>query len=410
MLNLAAVYDGIQRLADTMVEAAEDRADRRERTVAAFERHGQRAEWLARRADAARTSWLVARLEEPPGARYDPPPAPAAHTVVAADGSQVFADRHAAAPCFLINLGRVRLSYSDVSSAALESRPVLFTAEEDVFRGEVGERRLVGPEEVSALRAVLELEALLELAQSVDGEAVALCDGTLIPWGWATARDGSTADSRRLALLDRYFAAIDGFAALGVPLAGFISRTGAADVTHLVRVGDCDQEPVDCDHCPHLAAVTARMTARRSLTLAEAVTLPCGTAAGLSDADLFGCWLAPGQRSAVFGTRSSVYHDRPERQRVAFFYLRVGDEVSRVELPQAVAERPESVARVHAVILDQARKGGGYPVALREAHEQAVVRAADREAFERLIERSLVRHGHAVRHSAKRRAKQQPGV
>ena len=44
----------------------------------------------------------------------------------------------------------------------------------------------------------------------------------------------------------------------------------------------------------------------------------------------------------------------------------------------------------HALILDQCRRGQGYPVALSEAHEQAVVTGADRENFWQLVESSMV--------------------
>ena len=37
------------------------------------------------------------------------------------------------------------------------------------------------------------------------------------------------------------------------------------------------------------------------------------------------------------------------------------------------------------IIFDQTVKGGGYPVALTEAHEQAVVREADRLYFYQML-------------------------
>ena len=40
----------------------------------------------------------------------------------------------------------------------------------------------------------------------------------------------------------------------------------------------------------------------------------------------------------------------------------------------------------HTLIYDQCMKGQGYPVALSRAHEQAIVRAADRRAFLGIVE------------------------
>jgi hypothetical protein len=127
------------------------------------------------------------------------------------------------------------------------------------------------------------------------------------------------------------------------------------------------------------------------------------------DADLFGETLAPGQRSACFLERNTAY----ERfhQRAVFFYLNAaGAEIGRVELPEWAGEDDGVVSFVHAVIVDQIAKGQGYPVALKEAHEQAIVRTPDRLAFIELLERELVRRGRPVRHSLKDRSKQVPGV
>jgi len=65
---------------------------------------------------------------------------------------------------------------------------------------------------------------------------------------------------------------------------------------------------------------------------------------------------------------------------------------------------------VHAVVLDQGRKGAGYPVALREAHERAVVRAADRERFFTLLREALVKNGVKVAFSRKAVSKRRPAV
>ena len=45
-----------------------------------------------------------------------------------------------------------------------------------------------------------------------------------------------------------------------------------------------------------------------------------------------------------------------------------------------------SVELVHALVLDQCRRGQGYPVVLSEAHEQAVFTAADKEEFWQMVE------------------------
>jgi len=55
-------------------------------------------------------------------------------------------------------------------------------------------------------------------------------------------------------------------------------------------------------------------------------------------------------------------------------------------MPRWVAENGDLLGIVHALVLDQCRRGQGYPVALSEAHEQAVVTAADKAGFWQLVE------------------------
>ena len=100
--------------------------------------------------------------------------------------------------------------------------------------------------------------------------------------------------------------------------------------------------------------------------------------------------LSQGERSDLFVSQSSVVKKRYGAHRVYFFYLKVDDEIARVEIPQWVATDESRLNLVHSLILDQCRRGNGYPVALTEAHEQAVVTGVDRESFWQLVESSLV--------------------
>jgi hypothetical protein len=55
-----------------------------------------------------------------------------------------------------------------------------------------------------------------------------------------------------------------------------------------------------------------------------------------------------------------------------------------------VAENADLLNLTHSLVYDQCQRGQGYPVALSEAHEQAVVTGADRENFRELVEAMLV--------------------
>ena len=80
-------------------------------------------------------------------------------------------------------------------------------------------------------------------------------------------------------------------------------------------------------------------------------------------------------------------------------------------MPEWATRQAGWVDLVHAVVLDQAAKGGGYPIVLQEAHERAVVRAAETEVFHRILARTLRAHGgHVPTYSGKAASKRAPRV
>ena len=111
----------------------------------------------------------------------------------------------------------------------------------------------------------------------------------------------------------------------------------------------------------------------------------CDILAGVTDADLFDALLRPGERSSTFRTASSVVEQHYAGHQVCFFYVHLGEEIARIELPEWSAQG-EAIDLAHAGIIAQAAKGHGYPLALQEAHEQAVINGADRQYFAQLIE------------------------
>jgi hypothetical protein len=62
-------------------------------------------------------------------------------------------------------------------------------------------------------------------------------------------------------------------------------------------------------------------------------------------------------------------------------------------MPAWVAEDGDLFNMALSLTLAQVQKGFGYPVALAEAHNQAVVRGGDRTRFFALLEREMIRAG-----------------
>jgi len=83
----------------------------------------------------------------------------------------------------------------------------------------------------------------------------------------------------------------------------------------------------------------------------------------------------------------------------------VGDEIARVEIPQWVARDEDLLNLTHTLVFDQCQRGQGYPVALSEAHEQAVVTMVDRENFWQVVDSSLVEEPLPTPTSAKSQSK-----
>ena len=148
---------------------------------------------------------------------------------------------------------------------------------------------------------------------------------------------------------------------------------------------------------------------RESCSNRRSDRVPCSSFHLFLDRDLFGELLEPGQRSPLYRTNSSVPREYyGERQQVYFYYLNAGEEIARVEVPQWVAEDEDLLSLGHRLIVEQCRKGQGYPVVISEAHEQAVVSGRDRQLFKQMVAETLERAGLSAYTSQKERSKQRP--
>jgi len=347
---------------------------------------------LKRKIAASKTTWLVAGLVDGLNQHYEAPPPPSEFTVIATDGSNIDVDRHRSTRCYLINIGSVSLHYGASPSAVLDSLPHLYSGDEDLVIAPAGVKGREQPIEGVLLgikRSVDECHRLAELATGLPAESstLALLDGSLILWGLEAYPEFVT----EVLLAKGFIKHLDEMRKLNkdrrLAVASYISFPRSTDVVNALRVAICPHEPANCDrYCPN------RMR-------------DCDTVAGVADRELFINLLAPGERSAVFFSQSSVVEKHYGIHQIYFFYLRVDDEIARVEVPQWVAMDEGLLSLAHSLVLDQCWRGQGYPVALSEAHEQAVVTTADRENFWQLVEASLVDEKLPSLSSAKSRSK-----
>lgn len=402
-LDLSQTLPQLRALVSHMRGERDSRAARLADALRALERAD--ADAMRRRASEAegRVSFLAADPLGPPGERHATPSTPASYCALSVDGSHIDVDRHLPVRCALINLGGCVLNYGASPDARFFSRPRLYSVDDGLSLPDPespGDGTPLQGALLGLKRSVDEVVELAERAQDLppdpsagSGQAlptVALIDGTIILWelgGQAPPGGRYPSYVREHFLKDPEHGLLPAFDRLRavaqrrrLVLASYISLPGATEVVNALRLALCAYPPDDRRaFCQHPST---------PLRTNGEDPCPCSGLHDFVDRDLFGRLLSPGERSGLFRTRSSVVREYREHA-VCFFYLNVGREIARVEVPQWVAEDAGLVGLVHAVALDQCRRGNGYPPVIQEAHEQAVISAADRQEFRRLVEETL---------------------
>ena len=393
-LNLTKVAAQVGNMIARLKAGSEERQRRLQHALEVIHRQAADFDRLLRKIASSRTTWLVAGLVDGLDQHYKAPPTPADFTILATDGSHIDVDRHQSTRCYLINIGSVVLHYGDSPGANLDSFPRLYSEDEDLViiapTGAKGRQQPIEGTLSGVKRSVEECCQLAKLASELppDSSSVALLDGSLILWGLEAYPEFVTE-----ALLNKGFLSyVDQIRKANsdkrLALASYISFPRSSDVINALRVALCPHDPLDTDrHCQ------------------DCETRDCDKVAGIQDRELFLNLLSQGERSALFISQSSIVTKHYGEHQVYFFYIRVDDEIARVEIPRWVATDDSLLNLAHTLVLDQCQRGRGYPVALSEAHEQAVVTGADRENFWQLVASSLIEEHLPCLSSAKSQSK-----
>ena len=302
-------------------------------------------------------------------------------TLLAADGSQILPDRHAAVQYSLVNVGAIAMR--DGSGEA----PEVFTDSQLLFGDELfSESGLVSGEAIEQRRDIAERRSLLELAPKYPAPVLALTDGPVELWG---AKGADEEDYRKN--LEIHKSILSQLQAKGVTVAGYVDKPGADLIVRTLEIAQLstDEEFKQIRKLHGLRGVTDRW--------------------------LYG-WLPGGQRSAVFGLQSGSRAHYTGDLALHFFYLNVGDTqhpwLVRVEIPKWVADDEEKLSLLHAALLEQCRIMGAkpYPYILQRAHEIAVVKFEEKAQVEQMLEMELRQSGSEMDEiSAKQSAKNLKG-
>jgi NurA domain len=296
---------------------------------------------------------------------------PKIHTVIATDGSQIAPNHHEIAYCYLLNIGRVVLHYGQNRHPLLDSLPEVFYRPEDLYMSRQWGIRT--EEWMSFRRTASETTVLAELACSTKGEAPALAmvDGSLIYW----FLEQLPMDARDR-ILPPILEAWQQMRDAQIPMMGYLSASRSIETMNFLRLLACPHPVPDCKtYCPNQLEKVA-----------------CKIFEQLRDTSVWATRLKPGQRSTLWRSNSPIlelYGD----QTIYFCYVHVGTEIARIEVPVWVAENATMLDQALGLMLAQVQKGYGYPVAIAEAHNQAVVKGGDRARFFALLEQQMIKAG-----------------
>lgn len=285
--------------------------------------------------------------------------------VIGVDGSQIYPDRHRGTLCFLINTGLVSLSYGLKSKAKFFNKPEVFVLDDisDEFNFS---------DYVDALREDFEFGEGFNLANlQEDKSKLLLCfDGSLMFWNLV-----SKTKKFQEKFLAKYLSSFEKMFNQEMNFCSYISLPKNKEMVNLVKLKLSDFD----------------LNQKELYSVID----------GLDDTHIMQDFLPPFYRTDLFKNNSELSMYYPDNLRISFFYINVGYEIARVEIPNFIAQDPLRVDFISKIIVDQVKKGMGYPAVLAESHEQAVVKNSDKEFFYTLIDQIGVKKKNTFQKSQK---------
>jgi len=307
-------------------------------------------------------------LDEPLASRYPIPDSVSNVVLIAADGSQINPDRHAAIQFCVVNVGAIQMKLNSGET------PEIFTDTELLYGDDLLPNGYPMSDGLVALkRDLAERTKLDELSKDLGGSVVTFTDGPIELWG-AKGEDANSYE----AIVQKYLGVLSRLQGRGVITAGYVDKPSADLVARLLEIASADNEQIQ--------------------KLREFHPLR-----GVSDRWLYGehknPLLPPGHRSAVFGIQSTSEKKYTGTLSLHFFYLNVGTEGHpwpvRVEIPKWVADDKSKLDLLHSVLVEQCRMMGSkpYPYLLHRAHETAVVKMEEKQQIEQMLAMELRNQG-----------------
>jgi hypothetical protein len=374
-INYQEIYTQIKEIG----KGAKERKKKKEEAQAYARRllntYASELDFLRSKVDSAKQADANVRCALPFNEPLDSShPAPASvkdATLIAADGSQINPDRHAAVQFCVVNVGAIQMRLNSGET------PEIFTETNLMYGDALLPNGFPLSDGMVALQRDLKERAKLdELSKGIQGPVVTFTDGPIELWGAKGEDAQSYAD-----FVQKYLGVLSRLQTRGVITAGYVDKPSADLVVRLLEIAVADNEQIQ--------------------KLREFHPLR-----GVSDRWLYGerenPLLPPGHRSAVCGIQSSSEKTYKNALSLHFFYLNVGTEGHpwpvRVEVPKWVVDDKEKLDLLHAVLVEQCRMMGSrpYPYLLHRAHETAVVSQEEKYQIEQMLQQELRRNNEEI--------------
>ena len=374
-IDYQQIYEKIQDIGKGARERKKTLEERRTKARDLLNAYTAELDALRSKVDSAKATDPNIRcaypLDEALASSYPPPDSVIQATLIAADGSQINPDRHAAVQFGLVNVGAISMRLNSGEA------PEISTESELLFGDDLLPNGIPMSDGMVALkRDLAERKKLDDLSKGISGQVVTFTDGPIELWG-AKGEDASSYED----FVKKYIGVLSRLQTRDVITAGYVDKPSADLVVRLLEIAMADNEQLQ--------------------KLREFHPLR-----GVSDRWLFGerehPLLPPGHRSAVFKIQSSSDKKYTGVLTLHFFYLNVGTEGHpwpvRVEIPKWVVDDQEKLDLLHGVLVEQCRMMGSrpYPYLLHRAHETAVVKNEEKQQIEQMLSMELRKNNEDV--------------
>jgi len=358
-VNYQDLYTRIKAIGAGTQERRKKKEDAQTQAREFFAHFNSRLDELRSKVEAARQADANVRcaypLKENIASSHPPPDSLQEATLIAADGSQIFPDRHAPLQYYVINVGVIAMQVGSGSAPEVITETKLRMLEEfeDTF---------LSDSQVALQRDLAERTKLLEVAKKYKGTVVSLTEGQLELWG---AADNDNSRDFEKSLKD-YIDALKDMEKHQVITSGYVDKPGANWVVRLLEIGMIPQDELSNLNKYHPFL-------------------------GVTDLWLFEGILKKHERSAIFKLQAKSAEKYGDSIAIHFFYINAGDDrnpkIARVDVPLWVVNDEKALNSLHGALIEQAKIMGHkpFPYLLHRAHEIAVVTHKDKEEIDQML-------------------------